>query len=471
MNENLKKTLATIVGSTAIAASATAQTKDQVRAWEMPHQEKANTIYVGSAILGVPATVTIAPGQSYSFDINTEPHFDKNDLKLNISLYKNYQEFLNDFDKRIKHYIKNNPELRSRLARDKVAFEQVKNPSGHLLTSDDALADSLRNYIKDLTIDGKESYGLAKMVSDMGENNAIAAIYISHKGGTVKAKDGKTIRVPGENTPVVLNISHLMQGENKFIPLPVHDTLTVHDTIPGAIPSTPVQKPLPESKLMPYVGAGVEFLKFTNEYNNKLIPFVVIGLADDKLSFGISGGYRNNLKEHREQPFPDPKVNGDKSYVMDINTEIFRIGVEGGMFFLSKNVKLNGGLSYNMVTSDTTGTNYLYTRETKQVWVPTNAKSANNNSDIACGHWETKVIEDTIVTPINGRERYGFPTIDLGIEKYVKKFAGVKDFSVGAQASIPVFTKYSRSNVNNRSLSDFSIGAHVRKYFGGRKGH
>jgi hypothetical protein len=471
LKKNLKNIILTSLGAGVISTGAMAQekksaTKDnkqpsktEVRAWEMPHPDTTNTIYVGSSILGVSAVNTVVSGQAYSFDVNTEPGFNKKDFNLKAESYPSYDKFLEDFRKRIEFYGKN-PKLQSRIARDKVAFEEVKSRAGYRLSSKDtAMTDSLKVYLSDLFIDRKESYELAKMVSDMGKDNVLTAINISHAAGTtkVKGKNGKytTVKVPGESIPVVLNIPHLVQQATKYV--------AVHDTIKADNEKLALPQSAPKNRLRHYVGFGVEANKFNNQKISKIIPEFKVGVADDRLGIGIVAGYKNNLKEHKGTPFPKNKVDGSTSYTMDITTKTAHFGLEGKIFNKSKTFGFDIGVDYNIVKSDTTGTKSVYHTKTENHWV-VDDNNSHNKSYLKCGdkgHWETTTTEDTIKTPIHGSRKFGFPTINLGIEKYVKK----GDFSVSVSAKIPVFESYWGITKKTGHVSDISGQVSIVKYF------
>ena len=232
--KEFKKALAAIAGVTIIGTAAMAQSENTINAnvqlknaenisWKMPGQDTLEEniitkIYVGRTILGVSEMTSIEPEQPYLFNITNIPNLDDKDLEWKISIYKNYSEFLDEFNGRMNYYRENYSELIPELDRNTAAFNQIKNPKGYLLTANDTILISALNiYFHDLKLSKKETYNLSKIVRDMGKDKVTLAIEISHEGGIIqRSEDKKTITVPGESAIAVLCITHLVQEKKEY---------------------------------------------------------------------------------------------------------------------------------------------------------------------------------------------------------------------------------------------------------------
>ena len=355
MRNNIKnnlKILSGIVGGAIISNNASAQAESTQRAYELPQK---NTIHVGSSILGVASTIEISAGQEYSFDVNTEPGFNKEHFPLKVKAYDSFETFVKDVEARIRLY-GNDPKLKSRVDRDRVALKQIKDFVGyHASSKDSLLQDKVLESLKDMRLTEVESYNLARIVNEKGYKNALVPVMIYHEGY------GKT---PGESIPMMLNIAHLVQGPGKIEYRDRQDNTQKADTAKNNKPcpqcppcpkdsaknDTIKKKTVPKNNLQFYIGGGAE--------DNKTFGLVSqgnLGMNIGKTYIGLLFGYGKGFTNNSSDIFPDAQGQGyTKIDTKKIVSDMFQPGIEFG-YDITKNFKINLGAQYNSSSVDSTG--------------------------------------------------------------------------------------------------------------------
>jgi len=396
-----------------------ADTTKNKRAYELP---QANSTYVGSAIIGVSPVVTIAANQEYNFYMNTFQGFPKENFPLKVKAYESFDAFVKDVDARIKYYEKHTEIVsKSRLERDKVAFEQIKKYQGYRVKAEDVVIKKMaEESLADLVMQPYETYRLSKEVKDMdkdGKENVLLPVKIFHDGGEYKGK-----HLDGESIPFMLNLTPLVEieGQVQYRTAPV-DTSKTKKPCPDCPKCPPATKPdttntattkkdsippVKEEKSRFIIGGGAELNSYFND--NGFIPQCTAGIKFGPVSISGLFGY-NNIDQNTEKYFPASYIDatgrkiefGGSTVRKNIKNNIMQPGLEL-MLFPNKNVGLGVGVQYNMIKSDTTGTIYQTVTndvgKTRAILIPLDEKT---------GKLEFLTINPTVELKFNHVSIYG----------------------------------------------------------------